>query len=50
MVLLTLTGYALYYAGDERIRPVISVLHWGLGLVLPAALLWHILLGRRSSK
>ena len=50
MVLLTLTGYALYYAGGERIRPVISVLHWAIGLALPAALLWHILIGRRSSK
>ena len=50
MFLLTLTGYALYYAGGERLRPVISVMHWGLGLAVPAALLWHIVLGRRSSK
>ena len=50
MGLLTLTGYALYYAGGERIRPVISVLHWGLGLAVPAALLWHILMGRRSRR
>lgn len=50
MFLLTLTGYALYYAGGERLRPVLSVVHWGLGLAVPAVLLWHIVLGRRSSK
>jgi hypothetical protein len=50
MVLLTLTGYALYYAGGERTRPVISVIHWAIGIGLPAALLWHIVVGRRSSK
>ena len=50
MVLLTLTGYALYYAGGERVRPVVSVLHWGIGVALPAALLWHILVGRHSSR
>ena len=49
MLLLTLTGYALYYAGGERIRPVISVLHWGIGIAVPAVLLWHILMGRRSN-
>ena len=50
MVLLTLTGYGIYYAGGERIRPILSVLHWGIGVALPAALLWHILVGRRCSK
>ncbi len=47
MLILTLTGYALYYAGDERLRAGASVLHWVLGLAVPIALVVHITLGRR---
>ncbi|HEV8260399.1 MAG TPA: hypothetical protein VGQ19_06550, partial [Burkholderiales bacterium] len=45
MLLLTVTGYLLYYSGDENARPVISAAHWILGLVVPALLAWHIVPG-----
>lgn len=46
MLLLTATGYLLYYAGGENIRPVISAVHWILGLAVPALLAWHVVSGR----
>ncbi len=46
IVLLTASGYALYYFGDEGARPVISAVHWIIGLGAPVALIWHILRGR----
>jgi hypothetical protein len=38
---LMLTGYLLYYIAGENARSIVSVLHWGLGFVAPALLLWH---------
>jgi hypothetical protein len=31
---------------DEGSRPVISALHWIIGLGAPAVLIWHIVRGR----
>jgi hypothetical protein len=31
----------LYYS-DEETRPVISAIHWIIGLGAPVALIWHI--------
>jgi hypothetical protein len=45
---LTITGYGLYYAGNEALRAWASWIHLGVGLVLPILLLVHILLGRRT--
>jgi len=50
MLLLTVTGYLLYYAGSETARPVISALHWVVGLVVPALLVWHIVSGRSQTR
>jgi hypothetical protein len=50
MLLLTVTGYLLYYAGDETTRPVISAAHWVIGLVVPALLLWHVVSGRSQTR
>lgn len=47
LLALTLTGYLLYYAGGEETRPVISVVHWAVGLVIPFLLTWHVVSGRR---
>jgi len=49
LLLLTVTGYLLYYAGGEDTRPVISALHWVVGLSVPALLVWHVVAGRRRS-
>jgi hypothetical protein len=43
---LTLTGYGLYYASGDRFRQWVSVLHWCLGLMAAAVLIWHIVRGR----
>ena len=45
---LILTGYGLYYFGDERLRSWTSWLHLVVGLALPLALVLHIRRGRRS--
>jgi hypothetical protein len=50
MLLLTLTGYLLYYAGGEESRAVISITHWLTGLLVPALLTWHVLSGRSQTK
>jgi magnesium-transporting ATPase (P-type) len=46
--LLTITGYGLYYAGNEALRAWASWIHLGVGLILPILVLVHILLGRRT--
>jgi len=40
------SGYALYYTGEESARAIISVLHWVIGLGMPALMGWHIWRGR----
>jgi hypothetical protein len=47
--LLTLTGYLIYYLGNEDLRRLASGLHWGVGLVAPGLFLWHRLTVFRRS-
>ncbi|HUN94487.1 MAG TPA: hypothetical protein VMU33_20710 [Burkholderiaceae bacterium] len=49
VALLVATGYALYYAGDEDLRPWISVAHWAVGLAGLPALGWHVVQGKRRA-
>jgi hypothetical protein len=44
---LTLSGYLLYYAGDDELRSAVSVLHWAIGLGAPLLLLAHLGVKRR---
>ncbi|AXI03754.1 hypothetical protein [Aquirhabdus parva] len=44
---LILSGYGLYYMGDEQTRPWISLIHWIIGLGAASALPLHIWLGKR---
>lgn len=46
---LTLSGYGLYYLAGEQNRPLWSLAHWIPGLLFPALLILHIVLGRKSS-
>jgi hypothetical protein len=46
---LTLSGYALYYIGNETRRAVTSDLHLWLGIAAPVFLILHIRLGRRAA-
>jgi len=41
LLVLTLTGYLLYYLGGEATRSLASVGHWALGLALPALFASH---------
>lgn len=50
IALLTLSGYALYYLGDERGRALLSAFHWWVGLAAPALLFWHIRSGRSATR
>lgn len=46
LVLLTGTGYALYYFGGEQSRPVLSLVHWVFGGVAVVLIVAHVALGR----
>jgi hypothetical protein len=48
LAVLTVTGYGLYYAGDERLRAWSSWSHLAAGLALPAVLVLHVMLGRST--
>lgn len=48
MVVLTATGYALYYIAGEESRPLWSALHWITGLLLPVLVIVHVVAGRRA--
>jgi len=41
ILLLIVTGYLLYYVGDESLRNWVSVIHWAVGLALPVAFVLH---------
>jgi hypothetical protein len=49
LTLLAATGAALYYVADDDWRSALGVLHWGLGLALPALVAVHVWWGRRSN-
>jgi hypothetical protein len=43
---LIVSGYLLYYAGDEELRAAVSRGHWLIGLAAPAAFAAHRIKGR----
>lgn len=45
LTVLIVSGYLLYYAGDDTLREWTSLTHWSIGLGLPAVFLWHYLSG-----
>jgi len=45
--LLALSGYGLYYAGGDRLRGAISLIHWLPGLLLAGLLAGHVVIGHR---
>jgi len=46
---LALSGYGLYYLGDEATRPWISAIHWMIGIAAGAGLVYHSVSIRRKS-
>jgi hypothetical protein len=49
LIVLVVSGYLLYYVGDDKVRPFLSVLHWSIGLAVPAFLVFHRLRSRKRS-
>jgi MFS family permease len=47
---MAISGWGLYYLSDESWRSVVALVHCWMGLLLPAALCLHVLLGRRSRR
>ncbi len=45
LAVLVASGYMLYYVGDDSMREWTSMVHWIVGLVLPAIFVWHYLNG-----
>ncbi len=43
---LILSAYALYYAGGETFRRVVSYAHASVGVLYPCLLVWHLRAGR----
>ena len=50
MLLLTVTAYLLYYSGSEETRPIISAIHWIIGVVVAPLLTWHVISGRAQTR
>lgn len=46
---LVLSGYLLYYVGDETLSPVLRFAHWGLGLMAPIPFLIHRFTGDKRN-
>ena len=46
IIFLIVTGYLLYYTGNETLRNAASWLHIGSGLAWPIIILWHIKTGK----
>ena len=46
---LIVTGWGLYYLVDTEIRHWVSLIHWGLGLLFPAIIALHVILGKSRS-
>jgi hypothetical protein len=47
LAVLILTGYLLYYAGDDSLRWWVSAVHWIIGIVVLPLFLVHYYQGRR---
>ena len=50
LIFLTISGYLLYYLTGDQSRSVASLLHWSLGLVIPALFAVHRLAPRPAGE
>ena len=50
LLVISVTGVCLYYAGDETARNAASLAHWLVGLALPLLFTWHALKGRKAGR
>jgi len=47
---LIVTGYLLYYFVSEATHELVSILHWGIGLLAVVLLPWHVWTGKRNHR
>ena len=50
IVVLIVSGYALYYVESQKLDDITSIIHWGIGLVALVLFLIHWLSKSRPSK
>jgi magnesium-transporting ATPase (P-type) len=50
LVILIVTGYALYYLVNDATRAPISSAHWLFGIALAPMLIAHLTMGRRTTE
>ncbi|MDA1331267.1 MAG: hypothetical protein O3A65_02170 [Proteobacteria bacterium] len=50
MTVLSVSGYFLYYLGNESSREVTAIIHWVIGLTLPILAVVHIQRGLKSRR
>jgi hypothetical protein len=50
LAVLILSGYMLYYVGGEALRDWTSLIHWSIGIGLPAIFAWHYINGLRARR
>ena len=50
LVVLILTGYALYYLVTDATRSPISITHWVIGIAFAPMLIAHVTIGRRTGE
>ena len=48
LALLIATGLGFYYSGNDELLPALRWSHVALGVLMPVALAWHIVIGRRT--
>lgn len=48
LVVLIISGYMLYYVSGDDLRQWTSIVHWSVGLPLPAIFAWHYVNGLRD--
>lgn len=47
---LIVSGYLLYYLGDETARSWTSIAHWSIGLAVPIIFIWHYIHGKTKRR
>jgi hypothetical protein len=47
---LIVTGYGLYYFGDEQVRAITAAAHDVIGALSPVVIFWHVLRGRAQNR
>jgi len=46
-VVLSVTGFLLYYAGGDGVRDASKYVHWAVGVAAPLVIVWHMIIRAR---